>query len=108
MAWSDFLLPPLDWQAFTPELVVLLFALLAPIVALWDTDRKGMQQFTLFGLGGAFLMSLGSLLGWNFGIPGTGIHFTLEYIGRSPNAAFVVTEASQFLKLIFTQVQLVT
>ena len=104
MAWSDFLLPPLDWQAFTPELVVLLFALLAPIVALWDTDRKGMQQFTLFGLGGAFLMSLGSLLGWNFGIPGTGIHFTLEYIGRSPNAAFVVTEASQFLKPIFTGV----
>ncbi len=104
MAWSDFLLPDLKWQSMTPELVVLLFALLAPIVALWDTDRKGMQQFALIGLGGGFVLSLGSLLGWSFDIPGTGIAFTLEYVGQSPNAAFVVTEASQFLKVIFTGV----
>jgi len=101
MALRDILLPPLDWQALTPELVILLFALLAPIVALWDTDRKGLQQFSLIGLGGGFLLTLGSLLGTRWGIPGTGIDFTLEYIGKSPNAAFAVTEASQFLKLIF-------
>ncbi len=101
MSAHDGFLPSLAWQSMTPELVVLLFALLAPIVALWDTDRKGMQQFSLIGLGGAFLLTLGSLFGWNWDIPGTGIDFTLEYIGSNLKGAFVVTEASQIFKLIF-------
>ncbi len=96
--------PPQDWQVLTPDFVVLLFALLAPLLALWDTDRRGMQQFTLIGLGGAFLLTLGSLLGWNQGI------FSLDYIAWSAQSAaaghyvtdaFRVTEMSQTLKLLF-------
>ncbi len=103
----DLLLFDFEWQILTPEFVVLLFALLAPIVALWNTDRKGMQQFAAIGLGGAFLLTLGSLLGWNVGIPGTGIEFTLEYIATEDGdpldlkGVYDVTEFSQFLKLIF-------
>ncbi len=96
--------PPQDWQVLTPDFVVLLFALLAPLLALWDTDRKGMQQFTLIGLGGAFFLTLGSLLQLDKGI------FSLEYIdwstqsaaaGHGVARAFRITEASQTLKLIF-------
>ena len=47
MSWADYLLPDLNWQSITPELIVLLFALLAPLVALRDTDRRSMQQFAL-------------------------------------------------------------
>ncbi len=95
-------LPDLAWQSMTPELVVLLFALLAPLVSLYDTDRRGMRQFTLIGLGGAFLLSLGSLLEWQFGIPGTSYNFTLAYQGSNLHGAFAVTYASQFLKVLFT------
>lgn len=107
MAFTDILTaltPPSDWQVLTPDFVVLLFALLAPLLALWDTDRKGMQQFALIGLGGSFLLTLGSLLGWNRGI------FSLDYItwsaqsfdaGHPVAQAFRVTEASQTLKLVF-------
>ncbi len=104
MGWFDWLLPDLAWQSLTPELVILLFAVLAPLVALWDADRRGMRQFTLIGMGGAFLLSLGSLLEWHFSIPGTGYNFTLEYQGSSLNGAFVVTYASQFFKVLFTAV----
>src|SRR5688572_17894100 len=45
---------PFEWQAATPEFIVLLFALLAPIVGLWDTDRRGMQQFAFIPVAGAF------------------------------------------------------
>jgi NADH-quinone oxidoreductase subunit N len=107
MGWLDWLqLPDLAWQSITPELVVLLFAVLAPIVALWDSDRRGMRQFTFIGLSGAFALSLGSLLGWHVSIPGTGYNFTLEYQGSSLHGAFVVTYASQFLKVLFTAVAL--
>jgi proton-translocating NADH-quinone oxidoreductase chain N len=99
--FSAVLLPDLAWQSMTPELVVLLFALLAPMVGLWDTDRRGMQQFAFIGLAGGFLLTLGSLVGWDFPIPGTGIRFTLEYIGSDLKGVFAVTYASQFLKLIF-------
>ncbi len=103
----DLLLFDFEWQILTPEFVVLLFALLAPIVALWNTDRRGMQQFAAIGLGGAFLLTLGSLLGWNAAIPGTGIEFTLEYIETSDGdpldlkGVYDVTVFSQVLKLIF-------
>ncbi|MCA1818532.1 MAG: hypothetical protein LC620_00505, partial [Halobacteriales archaeon] len=59
----------LQWQSLMPELVVCLFALIAPLLALWDTDRAGMRQFTLIGLGGALLMALGSLFKLQFTIP---------------------------------------
>src|ERR1041385_4607101 len=85
----------------TPELVLLLFAVLAPLVALWDTDRRGMRQFTLIGLGGSFLLTLGSLLDWHFSIPGTSLNFTLQYIGSTLTGAFVVTYASQLFKVLF-------
>lgn len=102
MAWTDFLLPDLNWQSITPELVVLLFALLAPLVALWDTDRKGMQQFALIGLGGGFLLTLGSIFGFDRDLPFTDIRFTLEYIGASlGDGAYTITYASQVLKLLF-------
>ncbi|MEK6985729.1 MAG: NADH-quinone oxidoreductase subunit N [Candidatus Thermoplasmatota archaeon] len=96
------LLPDLEWQSMTPELVVLLFAVLAPIVGLFDSDRRGLRQFALIGLGGAFLLSLGSLLEWHLSIPGTGYNFTLQYQGSNLHGAFVVTYASQFLKVLFT------
>src|SRR5687768_7683352 len=101
MAWTDFLLPDLNWQSITPELVVLLFALLAPLVALWDTDRRGMQQFALIGVGGGFLLSLGSLFGVSLDLPLTDIRFTLEYIGSDIQGVYTVTYASQLLKVLF-------
>jgi proton-translocating NADH-quinone oxidoreductase chain N len=108
MAWTDFLLPDLNWQSLTPELVILLFALLAPLVALWDTDRKGMQQFALIGLGGSFLLTLGSLFGTTSPLPFTDVRFTLEYIGASlAGGAYTVTYASQMLKLLFLGVAFV-
>ncbi len=107
MAWTDFLLPDLSWQSLTPELVVLLFALLAPIVGLWDTDRRGLQQFAAIGLGGSFLLTLGSLFGATWDIPGTSIDFTLEYLGSSLKGAYAVTVASQTLKLLFLGVAFV-
>jgi len=104
----------LEWQVFTPELVILLFALLAPIVATWDNDRRGMQQFAATGLAGAFLLTLGSVLQIQqsslFGIDG--FNFNLDYIGTSaqPDFAlgthFMVTEASQIFKLVFLGVAL--
>src|SRR5438067_943392 len=101
MGLADFLLPDLKWQSLTPELVLLLFAVLAPLVALWDADRRGMRQFTLIGLGGSLLLTVGSLFGWHFSIPGTGLNFTLQYQGSSLDGAFVVTYASQLLKVLF-------
>lgn len=107
MAFTD-LLPDLNWQALTPELVVLLFALLAPLVALWDTDRKGMQQFALIGLGGGLFLTVGSLFGWHFTIPFLGLNFTLEYQGSSlAGGAYTVTYASQLLKVLFLAVAFV-
>jgi NADH-quinone oxidoreductase subunit N len=104
MGALDILLPDLQWQSMTPELVMLLFALLAPLVALWDTDRRGMRQFTLIGMGGSLLLTLGSLFGWHFAIPGTSLNFTLEYQGSNLNGAFVVTYATQLFKVIFLSV----
>lgn len=93
---------PFEWQAATPEFVVLLFALLAPLVGLWDTDRRGMQQFGLIGIGGAFLLTLGSLFSVTRDLPGTSIDFTLEYIGiELGDGAYTITYASQLLKLLF-------
>jgi proton-translocating NADH-quinone oxidoreductase chain N len=108
MGFRDIFLIDLNWQSWTPELVVLLFALLAPLVALWDTDRKGMRQFTLVGLGGAFLITLGSIFGANIGIPGTGIAFTVKYIGLNIRDVYFITEASQLLKALFLGVAFVT
>lgn len=102
LSWS------FEWQTLTPEFIVLLFALLAPIVALWNTDRKGMRQFTIIGLAGALLMTIGSLAGANWSIPGTGIRFTLEYIGYDLRGVYAITEYSQLLKAIFLSVALIT
>jgi NADH-quinone oxidoreductase subunit N len=107
MSWIDVLLPDLSWQSLTPELVILLFALLAPLVALWDTDRRGMQQFALIGLGGSFLLTLGSLFGYNHPLPFTNIQFTLQYIGSDLNGVYGITYASQLLKLLFLGVGVV-
>ncbi|MHB1260698.1 MAG: NADH-quinone oxidoreductase subunit N [Thermoplasmatota archaeon] len=92
---------PFEWQAATPEFVVLLFALLAPLVGLWDTDRKGMQQFALIGLGGGFLLTLGSLFGARYDLPFTDVDFTLEYVDTSIGGIYSISYASQLLKLIF-------
>ncbi|HLF16172.1 MAG TPA: NADH-quinone oxidoreductase subunit N, partial [Candidatus Thermoplasmatota archaeon] len=92
---------PFSWQGLTPELLVLLFALLAPLVALRNADRRGMQQFAAIGLGGAFLLTLGSLRSWSFDLPGTGVDFTLKYLGSNLRDAYVISEASQLFKLIF-------
>lgn len=104
---SSVILPDLEWQSITPELVVLLFALLAPLVALWDTDRRGMQQFALIGLGGGFLLTLGSLYSYTSDLPFTSIDFTLAYIGSNLKGVYAVTYASQLFKLIFLAVGLV-
>jgi proton-translocating NADH-quinone oxidoreductase chain N len=92
---------PFEWQAATPEFVVLLFALLAPLVGLWDTDRKGMQQFALIGLGGGFLLTLGSLFGARYDLPFTDVDFTLQYVDTNINGIYAISYASQLLKLIF-------
>jgi proton-translocating NADH-quinone oxidoreductase chain N len=92
---------PFEWQAATPEFVVLLFALLAPLVGLWDTDRKGMQQFALIGLGGGFLLTLGSLFGAHYDLPFTDVDFTLEYVDTDIGGIYAISYASQLLKLIF-------
>jgi proton-translocating NADH-quinone oxidoreductase chain N len=109
LSWS------FEWQTLTPELIVLLFALLAPIVALWNTDRKGMRQFTMIGLAGALLMVIGSLWlnvdgtrGLNAAIPGTGIRFTLQYIGYDLKGVYAITAYSQLLKAIFLSVAFLT
>ncbi|MEA3143449.1 MAG: dehydrogenase subunit [Thermoplasmata archaeon] len=104
MGLFDFVLPDIQWQSMTPELVILLFAVLAPLVALWDADRRGMRQFTLIGLGGGLLLTVGSLFDLHFGIPGTGLNFTLQYQGSNLSGAFVVTYASQVLKTLFLAV----
>jgi proton-translocating NADH-quinone oxidoreductase chain N len=98
---------PFEWQAATPEFVVLLFALLAPLVGLWDTDRRGMQQFALIGLGGGFLLTLGSLFGANYDLPFTDVDFTLEYVDTNIGGIYAVSYASQLLKLIFLGVAVV-
>ncbi|MEA3166502.1 MAG: dehydrogenase subunit [Thermoplasmata archaeon] len=92
---------PFEWQAATPEFVVLLFALLAPLVGLWDTDRKGMQQFALIGLIGGFLLTLGSLLNARYDLPFTDVDFTLEYIDTNIGGIYAISYASQLLKLLF-------
>ncbi|MFA5943782.1 MAG: NADH-quinone oxidoreductase subunit N [Candidatus Thermoplasmatota archaeon] len=97
---------PFEWQAATPEFVVLLFALLAPLVGLWDTDRRGMQQFALIGLVGGFLLTLGSLFGFTYDLPG-GTDFTLQYIGNEIGGVYAITYASQLLKLLFLGVGVV-
>ncbi len=103
--------PDLHWQIFTAEFIIILFALLAPLIGARDPDRKSMRMFALFGLGGAFVVTLGSLLSWNFGIPGINLDFTLEYQEacaqaiadgvNSPCNVYAVTPASLLFKLIF-------
>ncbi len=103
--------PDLHWQIFTAEFIVVLFALLAPLIGARDPDRKAMRMFALFGLGGAFVVTLGSLLSWNFAIPGINLDFTLEYQEAcaqaiadgvsSPCNVYAVTPASLLFKLIF-------
>lgn len=124
MAFLDFLLPDLQWQVMTPELVLLLFAVLAPLVALWDTDRRGMRQFTLIGLGGALLLTLLTIvptptvadpLGCAAPLPASGHGFTWQvtnsinlefrYIDSSAcSAAMGETLAHAFRVTLFTQV----
>ncbi len=101
----------LHWQIFTAELILLLFALLGPIVGARDPDRKGMRQFALIALGGAFIVTLGTLLSWHWNIPGLGIDFTLQYQQactdaiaagvNSPCEVYAVNPATQLFKLIF-------
>jgi F420H2 dehydrogenase subunit N len=92
-----------SWNVLMPELVVALFAVIAPILALYDTDRAGMRQFTLIGLGGAFLMTMGSLFDFQFTIPYANIQFSLDYV-RDPATSvgpLTVTYASQLFKALF-------
>jgi proton-translocating NADH-quinone oxidoreductase chain N len=100
----DFL--SLQWQALMPELVVGLFALIAPILAVYDTDRAGMRQFTLIGLGGAFLMALGSLFDLQFRIPIIDLDFSLVYIGADLGV-LKMTYASQLFKVLFLAIAFV-
>jgi proton-translocating NADH-quinone oxidoreductase chain N len=98
----DFLtLPDMQWQGLMPEIVILLFALLSPLLSVWEGDRRSMRVFALYGLGGALFMALGSLLDLHFTIPFTNIVFTLQYQGTNLGGAFVVSYASQLFKVIF-------
>ena len=89
-----------------PELIVALFALIAPLLALSDTDRAGMRTFTLIGLGGALLMAFGSLFDFHYVIPGLGWSFSLQYMG-SAFGTLHVTYASQLFKTLFLAVAFV-
>lgn len=110
----EFLTTSVNWQVLMPELVVLLFAVMAPIVALGGSDRKGMQGFTLMGLGFALVMTIASLipdangrLGLHFPMPGLGTDFTTQWIGAQlpdENPVYAITQASQLLKLLFLAV----
>jgi len=104
----------MQWNSLMPELVVALFALIAPLLALFDTDRAGLRQFTLIGLFGALLMAVGSLVDFQFTIPYFDIEFSLKYIdhqgGNASQAlggALAITYASQLFKVIFLAVAFV-
>ncbi|MGB0653605.1 MAG: NADH-quinone oxidoreductase subunit N [Thermoplasmatota archaeon] len=89
-------LPTGEWQAMYPEIIILLFALLAPLVALGNTDRKGMQMFAAIGVGGAFFMTLASVFDYAVG------PFSWQYVGASLfGGVYEVTLASQLFKTIF-------
>jgi len=95
------------WNAFMPEIVVLLFALLAPIMALFDTDRAGMRQFTLIGLGGALLLAIGSLFNFSVTLPLVNIPFSTQYQGAVFGGVLAFTYASQLFKVLFLAVAFV-
>ncbi len=102
---------PLYWQIWTAELILLVFALLIPLAGAKLPDRLGMRQFAMIGLGGAFLVTLGTLFQWRLDIPGTTIDFTFAYIEActtaiannlySPCEVYAITPATQLFKLVF-------
>ncbi len=95
-------LPPLDWQGLTPELTVLLFAVLLPLVSLGNPDRRSIRQFALFGLGGGFALTAASLANAHMDELGNfQINFDWRYIGHTLGGVYSFTFASQLLKLVF-------
>lgn len=104
---QHFAMPP-AWQALTPDLVILLFAVIAPLVGLGNATGRDMRNFAIVGLGGALLLTFASLLSWTLNIGSFSVPF--DYIARSHDAAalgdpvahvLLVTYASQLLKLLF-------
>ena len=100
------------WHFALPELVIGLFALIAPILALYDTDRAGMRTFTLIGLGGALLLTTLSLLNFEYKIPFINLNFNAHYIaaeGQPINTfgTLSITYASQLFKVLFLAVSFV-
>lgn len=105
-------IPPV-WQALMPDLVIMLFAVLAPIVGLGNSTGRDMRNFTLFGLGGALALTIFSLMGgvidlgfWRF----DALASNFDYIKHSQDALAAgdpvanvlgVTYASQIFKVLF-------
>lgn len=92
-----------NWQGLMPELVVAGFAVVLPMVGMWDVDRRGKRDVALVGLGGAFLLTLGGVLGFQRTLPILG-QFSTVYTGitfPAEHAVYAITTASQFLKLLF-------
>ncbi len=95
---------PLAWQALVPEIVILMFAVLSPLVGLGNSTGRDMRLFTLVATGGALLLTILSLVKADiFGVP-------FDYIGSSHQAALAgdpvarvleVTYASQLFKVLF-------
>ncbi|MES2154870.1 MAG: NADH-quinone oxidoreductase subunit N [bacterium] len=105
--FKHFAMPP-SWQALTPELVILLFAVLAPLVGLGNSTGRDMRNFAVVGLGGALFLCASSLVSWTLNIGSFSVPF--DYIARSQDALVAgdpvahvlsVTYASQLLKVLF-------
>lgn len=109
------LMVPTAYQILTGTWVLLLFAVLAPLLALWDADRRGIRQFTLIGLGAAIVVSLLALIKYEhtFQIGSFQLPIDFNYIKNSAASAAAgdsiasvwrVTYASELFKLIFLAV----
>lgn len=103
-------LPGAEWQALTPEFVVLLFALMVPFVSLREKDRRAIRQFTLVGFAGAWFMAFASLQNWHYPIDfelmGQQIEFSFDwrYMGEDLFGVYAFSHLSQLLKVLFLSV----
>jgi len=107
MDWNSIvqhLAMPQAWQALTPDLVILIFAIIAPLVGLGNSTARDMRNFTLVGLGGALGLTILSLMQSSI----NGLNF--DYIASSKAAlaagdpvaqVLQVTYASQLFKVLF-------
>ncbi len=106
---------PQAWQALTPDLIILLFAVIAPLVGLGNSTGRDMRNFTLVGLGGALGLTFLSLLHSRIDLGPLHYDFSnnFDYIASNSAAAgandpvahvLQVTYASQLFKVLFLSV----